>query len=209
MFDFLETKGGKLQTNYGKQQTDALKYIDDILMPFLELIPCRIVLYADHGNILMTETDTLRSIERTKFTCHKDLIEIPLVIKCPELSVQRDKRLISLMELNKMICCLLNDEKYDYTESEYIKIQRSEIYNPDFCYLYKKNGREKELQAFELFIFRDGVQLMIYADGTIEEIMEDGRSVEDKWDRLKCVEEEITVCSKEDIANRKLEGNKK
>ena len=43
---------------------------------------------------------------------------------------------------------------------------------------------------------------MIYADGTIEEIMEDGRSVEDKWDRLKCVEEEITVCSKEDIANR-------
>ena len=202
MFDFLETKGGKLQTNYGKQQTDALKYIDDILMPFLELIPCRIVLYADHGNILMTETDTLRSIERTKFTCHKDLIEIPLVIKCPELSVQRDKRLISLMELNKMICCLLNDEKYDYTESEYIKIQRSEIYNPDFCYLYKKNGREKELQAFELFIFRDGVQLMIYADGTIEEIMEDGRSVEDKWDRLKCVEEEITVCSKEDIANR-------
>ena len=101
-----------------------------------------------------------------------------------------------------MICCLLNDEKYDYTESEYIKIQRSEIYNPDFCYLYKKNGREKELQAFELFIFRDGVQLMIYADGTIEEIMEDGRSVEDKWDRLKCVEEEMTVCSKEDIANR-------
>lgn len=199
MFDFLESRGGKLQTDYEQQQTDALRYIDDILMPFLERIPCRIVLYADHGNILMKEPDTLQSIERTKYTCHKDLIEIPIVLKCPELTPQKDDRLISLMEINNIVCSLLRHEKYQYSEPEYIKVQRSEIYNPDFCYLYKKNGREKELQAFELFVFRDGVQLMVYADGTVELVSEGKTNNINTDERLKCVEEDISVCDILDI----------
>ena len=197
MFDFLESRGGKLQTDYEQQQTDALRYIDDILMPFLKLIPCRIVLYADHGNILMKETDTLQSIERTKYTCHNDLIEIPMVIKCPELIPQKDDRLISLMEINNIVCSLLKRERYRYSEPEYIKVQRSEIYNPDFCYLYKKNDREKELQAFELFIFRDGTQLMVYADGTFELFAESEIRETDVKELFKCIGSDLTVCSRE------------
>lgn len=198
MFDFLDTKGGKLRTDYEKQQKEALEYIDDMLIPFLEIFPGRAFLYADHGNILMKEYETLQELERTKFSYHKDLIEIPMAIKCPELPKCCDKRLISLMELNNIVCSLLKKETYRYIQPEYIKVQRSRIYNPDFQYIYSLFGREKELQAFELFIFGDGVQIAVYEDGAWEFITVEHDVQINIKKRYECIKTNITVC---DIAS--------
>lgn len=172
LHDFSESKGGKIRTDYVRQQRDALQYVDDVLSPFLEVLPCRTVLFADHGNILMKESDSLKELEVEKYTCHKDWIEVPIVIKCPELPPYRDKRLISLMELNNIICCLLGKKPYVYSEEEYIKVQRSRLYNPELQYVYSKNGHEKELQAFELFIFKGGAQLMVFENGELKVLYE-------------------------------------
>lgn len=203
MFDFLDTKGGKLRTDYERQQKDALQYIDDMLMPFLELYSGRIVLYADHGNILMKKVETLEELERTKYSYHKDLIEIPIVIKCPELPRRRDKRLISLMELNNMIKCLLNAEAYRYTEPQYIKVQRSKIYNPDFRYIYIKNGKEKELQAFELFIFHDNVQIVIYQNGNLEVFLKEKTKQSNIKEKYQYIISDITVCNEVNLDDMK------
>ena len=199
MFDFLDSKGGKLRTDYVKQQNDALRYIDNILIPFLEQITCRIVLYADHGNILMKKTETLKQLDRLKYSCHKDLIEIPLAIKCPELQPQRNHHLISLMELNKIIISLLKKDGYNYWGKKYIKVQRSRIYNPDFQYLYKYYGKERELQAFELFIFNNGVQLIIYEDGEWKIISNELNLEIDAFSLYQSVLPDITVCKKNDL----------
>ncbi len=199
MFDFLDSKGGKLRTDYVKQQNDALRYIDNILIPFLEQITCRIVLYADHGNILMKKTETLKQLDRLKYSCHKDLIEIPLAIKCPELQPQRNHHLISLMELNKIIISLLKKDGYNYCGQKYIKVQRSRIYNPDFQYLYKYYGKERELQAFELFIFNNGVQLIIYEDGEWKIISNELNLEIDAFSLYQSVLPDITVCKRNDL----------
>ena len=70
------------------------------------------------------------------------------------------------MTLNDIVIDLMKRQKYVHVEPEYIKIGRSEIYNPDFRYLYSVVGMEQELQAFELFIFKDGERMVVYADGT-------------------------------------------
>lgn len=202
MFDFLDTKGAKLRTDYEKQQREALEYIDDMLIPFLEIFPGRVFLYADHGNILMKEYENLQELERTKFSYHKDLIEIPMAIKCPELPKCCDKRLISLMELNNIVCSLLKSKTYSYIQPEYIKVQRSRIYNPDFQYIYSLFGREKELQAFELFIFCDGIQLAIYENGDLEMVFEDAEA--EVMERYKRIKKNITVCDNKDINQLKI-----
>ncbi len=196
MFDFLDVKGGKLRTDYVKQQNDALHYIDDILSPFLEQITCRIVFYSDHGNILLNKADNLESLDEQKYSCHKDLIEIPMVIKCPELLPQSDQRIISLMGLNDIICCLLEKKTYEYVERPYIKVQRSRIYNPDFQYLYKKYGKKRELQAFELFIFFNGIHLIVYENGEWEIIRNEQNISIDKDSLYQSIIQDITVCNK-------------
>lgn len=175
MFDFLDSKGGKLRTDYLMQQSDALRYLDDVLLPLLTLVNARTVLYADHGNILLSENDNLEKICKTKFTFHKDLIQIPLAIKSPELGSGRSKKLISLMELTSIVSCLMNHTKFDYREKEYIKVLRSAIYNPDFIFLYQKCNYAEGLQAFELFIFPSGYQLAIYSDGNMELFEKDSK----------------------------------
>lgn len=194
--DFSERGGGRLRTDYVCQQKDALKYIDDTLMPFLEVLSCRIVLFADHGNILMKTTDSIKELEDTKFTCHKDWIEIPIAIKCPELPPHKDERLISLMELNEIICCLLEGKPYIYTEPDYIKMQRSRLYNPDLQYVYTQNGHERELQAFELFIFKDGAELMVYENGECRVLSEGNGGKTDVSTLYQRVAADVTVCDK-------------
>ncbi len=196
MFDFLDSKGGKLRTDYLMQQSDALRYLDDVLLPLLTLVNARTVLYADHGNILLSENDNLEKICKTKFTFHKDLIQIPLAIKSPELGSGRDKKLISLMELTSIVSCLMNRTKFDYKEKEYIKVLRSAIYNPDFIFLYQKCNYTEGLQAFELFIFPSGYQLAIYSDGSrklyLQECEVDDIVVCEKM--YEIVREDMTVC---------------
>lgn len=196
MFDYLEAQGGKLRTDYTIQQRDTLAYLDSVVPPLLELVDCRIVLYADHGNILLSDQKGIDSMEGTKWTFHKDLIEIPFAIKAPELRGGRDNKIISLMELSSVLSCLLEKRKYVYEGKKYIKVVRSQIYNPDFGFLYREYGHEKDLQAFELFLFPNGYRLAIYADGSIKLFLDEA----EQDDKELCsklyyeVEKDITVC---------------
>ena len=83
-------------------------------------------------------------------------------------------------------------------KKEYIKVLRSEIYNLDFRYLYKKTNHEHGLLAFEVFIFEDGYKLAVYADGVVElysagedSVVEDVRK---KGRLLEIVRDKVTVC---------------
>lgn len=168
MFDFLSKNGGCLRTDYEAQHKDAISYIDDVLYPLLSKLKARFVLYADHGNIILPQNTKLGDISYTQETFHEDLIQIPLVIKSPEMGVNINNGIISLISINDIIVSLLKKKKFVPKENEFIKIVRSELYNPDFRYLYKKNGGERGLLAFEGFIFDTGYKLIIYADGVSE-----------------------------------------
>lgn len=202
MFDYLENNGGQIRTDYNRQHRDAIKYLDDVVAPMLENLRCRMVLYADHGNILIDQGTDLQSVEKTKYTFHEDLIKIPFAIKSPELGVKTEDRLVSLMELNPVVIALMKKEKPLLKRNNYIKTLRSAIYNPDFKYLYKKAEYEQGLLAFEAFIFQDGYKLAIYSDGTVElystktdsEIFDE----EMKTRLLEEVRDKITVCNKQE-----------
>lgn len=198
LFDYLEKNGGRLQADYEMQQKDALRYLDDTIVPLIERLHCGIVLYADHGNILFGRETELRDIENTKYTFHEDLVQVPLAIGYPGIDVGTDRRLISIMELNKIVNMLMKREKYLLEKKVFIKILRSEIYNPDFRYLYKKIHYERGLEAFEVFIFEDGYKLAVYADGCVElYLVETDREFDDtviKKRLLDQVRDYITVC---------------
>lgn len=191
MFDYLERNGGRLRTDYERQHMDALRYLDRVLPPVLERIPCRLVLYADHGNILMPPETLLDDIEAAKYSYHEDLIQIPLAIKAPEVETGTSSKLMSLMSLNEVICSLLKREAFTDPDNDFVKIQRSEIYNPDFKFLYGKAGKQQELKAFEAFIFRDGRKLVVYSDGLIrlcdrnDELIQDQNAQEELWHKVK------------------------
>ena len=88
-------------------------------------------------------------------------------------------------------CSLLKRKCFVEQYNEFIKVQRSEIYNPDFQYLYKKTGKQQELKAFEAFVFSDGRKLVVYADGTIklcnhnDELLNDNNEKEKLWMRIR------------------------
>lgn len=166
LFDYLPQKGGKLRTDYEKQHRDALRYLDDILSPLLKPLNCRMLVYADHGNLILGQKCNVRDIHETKFTCAEEWIHIPYIIRSPEMVTGRSSRLISLMSLNDIVICLLNQKAYAVPERSFVKIARSELYNPDFRYLYKEIGKEQCLLSFEVFVFESGYKLLVYADGT-------------------------------------------
>lgn len=200
LFDYLEGNGGKIRTDYCGQQRDALRYLDDVLMPFVEQLPCRMVVYADHGNILVDRETELNDIRETKYTFHEDLLQVPLAVKSPEISVRRDHSLLSIMELSAMVVALMRKEPFEGGTKEYVKVVRSQIYNPDFIYLYKMAGHEQGLQAFEVFVFEQ-YKLAVYSDGTVEvyEKISDQRLYDEslKERLLSKARGDITVCGGE------------
>lgn len=197
LFDFLPMKGGKLRADYAKQHEDAVHYLDDVLEPLLRPMKCRMVLYADHGNLVLDQKTKLSEIGDMEYTCSQGWTRIPLAICSPEMETGSDSRLISLMELNKIVINLLKEDKYDAPDVEYIKLARSELYNPDFRYLYDMIGRAKYLQAFECFVFGNGRKLIVFADGSIEVYDTEDRPVQDIDIReiVEGIKKEITVCA--------------
>lgn len=200
LFDYLPQKGGKLRVNYEQQHEDALQYLDDVLTPIIERLHCGMVLYADHGNLVLPKDCKEEAVPETKLTFDEEWIQIPMVVKSPHVGQGVSKKLLSLMSLNDIVMALLKEESYEMTERSYIKVARSELYNPDFRFLYKNWGKERCLQAFETFIFSNNRKLAIYADGTVE--LYDGaddrkidNSVEMK-ELLNRIRDEITVCEK-------------
>lgn len=198
LFNYLEKNGGQISVDYDRQQKDSLCYLDDVIIPLIEKIKCRMVLYADHGNILFGKGTKIKNIERSKYTFHEDLIQVPLAIRSPEVRVGSNPSLVSIIELNNIVVSLMNRKEVLLPQNEYIKIIRSRIYNPDFIFLYKKAECEHELLAFEVFIFREGYKLAVYEDGVIEVYLTNSDSrinnifLERKL--LKKVKDKITVC---------------
>lgn len=85
LFDFLTRNGGKIRTDYVEQHRNAMRYLDDVLMPVLEYMKCRLVIYADHGNIIFNQDMKLEHIPPLCLTYHDDLLRIPFIIKSPEM----------------------------------------------------------------------------------------------------------------------------
>ncbi len=198
LFDYLEKNGARIQADYEKQQKDALRYLDDTIVPLIDGLHCGIVLYADHGNILLGRETELMDIENTKYTFHEDLIQVPLAVGYPDVEAETDGRLISIMELNNIVDMLMKRKKYLPEKKRFVKVLRSEIYNPDFRYLYKKVHYEQGLKAFEVFVFEDGYKLAVYADGGVElylaETDKELKNIEIQKRLLDQVRKHITVC---------------
>ena len=82
-------------------------------------------------------------------------------------------------------------------------MQRSEIYNPYFRYLYAKRGYEQGLLAFEAFVLEGKYKLGIFSNGYTELFSIDDKPVENvglKKELFDQIKQYITVCDLDDIA---------
>lgn len=201
-FDYLDRNGGKLRTDYEKQHQDALRYLDDVIPDFLNQLKCRMVIYADHGNIIPEKETDIKDIDETMYTFHEDLIRIPLAIKSPETGIGQTEKLESLMSLNSMIVSLMQGKCYHSEPHSFVKIQRSALYNPDFQFIYRKYGQEHGLLAFEAFVFENNYKLVIFSDGITELFsIEDEKKVNGKLkeELFSQIKDFVTVCELENV----------
>lgn len=202
LFDYLQENGGKIRTDYEMQHHEMLNYLDDAVIPILQQVKCRMVIFADHGNIIIDQQTKLDELPPLFFTYHQDLVRIPLIVKSPEMGAGTEKKNISLMELNEIIVSLLENDQFVRRFGNLVKVQRSEIYNPDFRFLYEKNGYAQGLLAFEAFVFEEGYKLGIFSNGYTElvsvndELLVDAGKKSELLDRIK---QYITVCSANEI----------
>lgn len=201
LYDYLPVKGGKLRADYKTQHKDAIRYLDDVLEPFLKRLSCRMVVYADHGNLILDKDTELSEVKNSEYTCSEGWTRIPLAIRSPETGAGMDNKLISLMELNSIVVSLLGKTNYLETADKkvsHIKLARSQLYNPNFRSLYAMTGMDKYLQAFECFVFENGYKLIVYEDGYVElYTVEDDVLVQDdviKTQLLREIGSELTVC---------------
>lgn len=197
LFDFLPMKGGRLRADYAKQHKDAIRYLDDVLEALLRYLNCRMILYADHGNLILEYDTNLAEVKDIEYTCSEGWTRIPMILRSPEIGTGENNQLISLMELNEMVINLLEEKIYEAPKLEYIKLARSELYNPDFRFLYRMIDKELYLQAFECFVFFNGRKIIIFADGTIELYDTTDQRIDDDTIQIEMfqqVRNEITVC---------------
>lgn len=198
LFDYLPQKGGRLRVDYRKQHDDALRYLDDVVAPFFEKMKCKMVIYADHGNLILDKETKIEEVGDLEFTCSAGWTEIPLLVRNSKMGTGTNDNLMSLSEIPNIICALLDDTNYVIPNREYIKIVRSELYNPDFRYLYNSLGKETYLNAFEAFVFENGYKLIIFSNSEIElynanEIKITGNENLVK-ELIEQVKNDITVC---------------
>ena len=66
-----------MRADYAKQHRDAVRYLDDVLEPLLRFMPCRMVLYADHGNLILDYDTKLPEIDDLEYTCSEGWTRIP------------------------------------------------------------------------------------------------------------------------------------
>lgn len=202
LFDYLQENGGKIRTDYEMQHHAMLSYLDDAVIPLLQRMKCRMVIFADHGNIIIDQWTKLEELQPLLFTYHQDLVRIPLIIKSPEMGVGIEKKNISLMELNTIIISLLEKEVFVRCYGSLVKVQRSEIYNPDFQFIYERYGYAQGLLSFEAFIFEEGYKLGIFSNGYTELSSVDDEQlvdVEKKSELFDRIEQYITVCGTDGI----------
>ncbi len=197
LFDFLPQNSGKLQTDYKSQQQDALRYLDDTLAPFIEVLPCSMVLFADHGNLMLDTDMRLENISVPQLSAGEEWIRIPLLIRYSDKEAGENNDLISLMSMNDILLSVLSGKKYHYISPDYIKIGRSAIYNQQFKELYRLLDKGYNGEAFEGFIFNNGYKLIVYSDGrkelykTIDDsLVDDDALIDEFFDKISA---EVTV----------------
>ncbi len=198
LFDYLPQNGGKLQTDYTQQLNDSLHYIDDTLSPFLAIIPCSMLIFADHGNLVMNKDAPYTDVSNAQLSAAEEWIRIPWIVLSENENNGEDNTLVSLLDINDVVISLLEKKSYSPDKNrEYVKIGRSSIYNPDFKELYRMMESEYSGEAFEGFIFNDGYKLIIYSNGRRElyrteddKIVNDIELMNDRYDEI-C--DEITI----------------
>lgn len=188
IFDYLPTRGGVLCTNYVSQHADSIRYLDDTLSPLLSRLNCSLLLFADHGNMVLDEGTMLEDINPVELTAGDEWLEIPFCVISPFISSRSENVLISLLDINDIMISLLRNEAFIPKKRRYIKIGRSALYNPDFKWIYSKMGWNRFLREFEGFIFDDGYKLLLFGDGTIELYFE-GREELDQNIKSSLIEE--------------------
>lgn len=195
-FDFLPVNGGQLKTDYEQQHRDALHYLDDTLIPLISKLNTNMLIFADHGNVILKENASFNEITYPMLTFSEDLIEVPMAIRQNGTKPEINHSLTSLIEMNNIIISLLQRQDVLMDERKHIKVQRSRIYNPDFQCIYKKLHFEKGLAAFELFVFDNGLKLAVYEDGE-KELYDLNDNLMDDMEKLQelyfHIEKEITV----------------
>lgn len=198
LFDYLDKYGNNVRTDYEAQHCDAIRYIDDTLEPILKRLNCKFLLYSDHGSITLHNKVLIDEIDKQYFGSHEDWIRIPM---CLYDGKKQDvlRQITTLMDINDIVISLLEDKEYYPKERPYVKIGRSEIYNPDFRIVYKKAKAEHYLKAFEGFVFDKGYKLIVYSDGKKELYTTEGDKKifdEDLVSQLfQMVKEDVTVLS--------------
>lgn len=193
LFDFLDKQGGKLRTNYIEQHGDAVRYLDDVIAPIISRISCKMIMYSDHGIGLIPDGTDLKNVPEQFFVAHEDLIRIPMAIIGNGIKNEKNSDIISLMDINSMVISLLENETYETKQSEWIKIGRNKIYNPEMHFIYKMRDIPYDLLAFEGFVFsEEKVKLLIFSDGRKElystvndEKLEDDDKIESLFERIR------------------------
>ena len=198
LFEFLPQKGGKLRTDFDRQHQDALHYLDDVVTPIISKLQCNMLFYADHGNLILDKDCRLQDVPEMKYTCAEEWIRIPFVIWSPQVKAEKNNQLISLMSLNEIITGFMDGKPFSPERRDYVKVARSQLYNPDFEYLYKLVGYESCLLAFEAFIFSNGYKLVIFSNGEVElvntqtdEICEKNALAQSMFEQVRA---DLTVC---------------
>lgn len=201
-YNYLSTKGSKLNKRYSGQYDVAIRYVDDTLSPVLGELGCKTLLFADHGDYDYEEIEgtNLGDIDPNHIMACEALFRIPMAIISPDESGEIHS-VISLSELNDIAISMMKNEKFDYRAKEYIKVGRTAIYNADCKHIYKNIlHSEHRLCAFEGFVFEDGYKLLVFSDGTkelyqtAEDVIVQNEELTEKY--YKRIENELTIFEK-------------
>lgn len=201
-FDFLEKNGGELKTDYIQQHKDALRYIDDTLNEVLWNLRIPMIIFADHGISIVSKESKIETLNPILLAYDDSKIRIPFAYWNGDDMPGESNELMSLADINGVIIDLLNGNRCEIKKKDYVKIQRSRIYNPDYIFLYNKLNFERGALAFEAFVFESGEKLVLYENGQCDLLNKDERFMQDeelKQKLLKRVLKEITVCPKEQL----------
>lgn len=201
LHDYMEGEGKIPDRRYYEQFVSAMKYLDDTLCIFFERLKCRTFIFADHGELdydLLTriEPKNLKSIMRSS---SETIIRIPMMIIAPECDVYEEGRLMSLMDMNDIVCSLIEKKRYATPEHDHVKIGRTALYNPINKYVYETYfDLKRNILAFEGFIFSDGYKIVVYSDGCSELFHTEDDSLCDDMDKkkyyLRRIRNEVSVC---------------
>lgn len=188
----------RVSIDFKKWQMDGLKYVDDTLTPFLNCFKFQILFLADHGCYIYSKGEKFMDVLDDNFSYGDEAIEIPFAIKSEKVKCGINHNLISQNQVNNILVALMRNEKYTEPDVEYVKSQRSEIYNPNIKKLMIDSGRSQELNAFERFTFRDGDSLIIYGNHKVK-YHGSNASMNRVRNMLNAVSDDLTVCSPSEI----------